>query len=89
MPDKPNDKQPMFDLSDCEDVSLRGNETAGSKLLRAERTQGIQADGNRAGCGLDQTPNDSSGLMKSALKWIGSVVTTLLIAYTVYWLGWN
>lgn len=89
MPDKPNDKQPMFDLSDCEDVSLRGNETAGSKLLRAERTQGIQADGNRAGRGSDQTPNDSNGLMKSALKWIGSVVTTLLIAYIVYRLGWN
>jgi hypothetical protein len=79
----------MFDLSDCEDVSLRGNVTAGSKLLRAERTQGIQADGNSAGCGLDQTPNESSGLMKSALKWIGSVVTTLLIAYIVYRLGWN
>lgn len=89
MPDKPNDKQPMFDLSDCEDVSLCGNETASSKLLRAERTQGIQADGNRAGRELDQTPNDSSGLMKSALKWIGSVVTTLLIAFIVYWLDWN
>jgi hypothetical protein len=79
----------MFDLSDCEDVSLRGNETTGSKMLRAERTQGIKADGNRAGRGLDQTPNDSSGLKKSALKWIGSVVTTLLIAFIVYWLGWN
>ena len=89
MPDKPNDKQPMFDLSDCEDVSLRGNETTGSKLLRAERSQGIKADGNRAGRGLDQTSNDSSGLIKSALKWIGRVVTALLIAYIVYRLGWN
>jgi hypothetical protein len=89
VPDKPNDKQPMFELSDCEDVSLHGNETTGSKLLRAERTQGIQAEGNRAGLGSDQTPNDSNGLMKSAGKWIFRVFTALLIAFFVKWLGWN
>lgn len=80
----------MFDLSDCEDVSLRGNETTGEKFLRAERTKGIQAEGNRAGRASDQESSHTrGGLMRGALKWIGGVVTALLIAYIVYRLGWN
>jgi len=80
----------MFDLSDCEDVSLRGNETTGAKLLRAERTKRIQAENNRAGRDSNESSNDTfEGALKNVAKWIGSVLTALLVAYIVYRFGWN
>lgn len=87
MPDRTDDKQPMFDLSDCEDVSLRSNETTGGSLLKATRTKRIQAEGNRVA--HIAAKDTSKGFIKSALKWVGGVVTALLIAYIVYRLGWN
>ncbi|WP_413616371.1 hypothetical protein MRB56_08745 [Halomonas cupida] len=43
------DKDPMFDLEDCEDVDLEKNKTTAEAFVRAKGTKRLRGGGNQAG----------------------------------------